>query len=76
MVDPLRPGAVERIVAQTVPVSEFRNGAAACLRTIRTIGPVRLTKHGRAVAVIVTPEEYESLWRAREALRRAGKQHA
>ena len=43
-----------------VPVSDFRQGAAAILRKIRdSKEPVVVTQRGRAAAVLLSVEEYE-----------------
>lgn len=53
-----RPNVVEDIQ----PLSDFRNRMAAMLdQTNRTGRPLVLTQHGRAVAVMLSPEEYERL---------------
>lgn len=47
-------------VPDIVPVSDFRQGAAAILRKIRdSKEPVVVTQRGRAAAVLLSVEEYE-----------------
>ncbi len=47
-------------VPDIVPVSDFRQGAAALLKRLReNRGPVVVTQRGRAAAVLLSVEEYE-----------------
>ncbi len=47
-------------VPDIVPISDFRQGAAALLRRVRdSREPVVVTQRGRAVAVLLSVEEYE-----------------
>ena len=47
-------------VPEIVPVSDFRQGAAALLRRVRdSKEPVVVTQRGRAAAVLLSVEEYE-----------------
>ncbi len=43
-----------------VPLTEFRSRAAELIEQLEH-GPIVLTQHGRSVAVMVPPEEYERL---------------
>ncbi len=53
-----------------VPVSDFRQDAAAVLKRLRSgAGPLVVTQRGRAVAVMQSIEAYEKLERERELLR-------
>jgi prevent-host-death family protein len=53
-----------------VPVSDFRQDAAAVLKRLRSgTGPLVVTQRGRAVAVMQSIEAYEQLERERELLR-------
>ena len=47
-------------IPDIVPVSDFRQGAAALLRRVRDSNePVVVTQRGRAAAVLLSVEEYE-----------------
>lgn len=47
-------------VPDIVPVSDFRQGAAALLRRVRdSREPVVVTQRGRAAAVLLSVEEYD-----------------
>ena len=47
-------------IPEIVPVSDFRQGAAALLRRVRdSKEPVVVTQRGRAAAVLLSVEEYE-----------------
>ena len=47
-------------VPDIIPVSDFRQGAAAILRKIHDSNePVVLTQRGRAAAILLSVEEYE-----------------
>ncbi len=53
-----------------VPVSDFRQDAAAVLKKLQTgAGPLVVTQRGRAVAVLQSVEAYEKGERERELLR-------
>lgn len=57
-------------IPDIVPVSDFRQNAAAVLKKLKTAdGPLVVTQRGRAVAVIQSVEAYEKLERERELLR-------
>ena len=57
-------------IPDIVPVSDFRQDAAAVLRRLQSgTGPLVLTQRGRAVAVMQSIDAYEKLERERELLR-------
>jgi prevent-host-death family protein len=57
-------------VPDIVPVSDFRQGAAALLRKVReSRQPVFVTQRGRAAAVLLSVEEYERREQEHELLR-------
>ena len=57
-------------IPDIVPVSDFRQDAAAVLKRLQSsAGPLVVTQRGRAVAVIQSVEAYEKLERERELLR-------
>ena len=57
-------------IPDIVPVSDFRQDAAAVLKRLRSgSGPLVVTQRGRAVAVMQSIEAYEKLERERELLR-------
>ncbi|MFO7653202.1 MAG: type II toxin-antitoxin system Phd/YefM family antitoxin [Candidatus Krumholzibacteriia bacterium] len=57
-------------IPDIVPVSDFRQDAAAVLKRLQTsAGPLVVTQRGRAVAVMQSVEAYERLQRERELLR-------
>jgi len=57
-------------IPDIVPVSDFRQDAAAVLKRLQTsAGPLVVTQRGRAVAVLQSVEAYEKLRRERELLR-------
>lgn len=57
-------------IPDIVPVSDFRQNAAAVLKKLKTAdGPLVVTQRGRAVAVMQSVEAYEKLERERELLR-------
>jgi len=57
-------------IPDIVPVSDFRQDAAAVLKRLQaSAGPLVLTQRGRAVAVMQSVEAYEKVQRERELLR-------
>jgi len=57
-------------IPDIVPVSDFRQDAAAVLKKLRSgDGPLVVTQRGRAVAVMQSIEAYEKLQQERELLR-------
>jgi len=57
-------------IPDIVPVSDFRQDAAAVLKRLQSSrGPLVVTQRGRAVAVMQSVEAYEKLQRERELLR-------
>jgi len=57
-------------IPDIVPVSDFRQDAAAVLRRLQSgTGPLVVTQRGRAVAVMQSVDAYEKLERERELLR-------
>jgi len=57
-------------IPDIVPVSDFRQDAAAVLKKLRAgTGPLVVTQRGRAVAVLQSIKDYEKLERERELLR-------
>lgn len=55
---------MKRINVQTDirPLSEFRKNMAEMIQELnQSRSPLVLTQHGRSVAVVMSPEEYESL---------------
>jgi prevent-host-death family protein len=50
------------VAEDILPIGEFKTHASAVLRRIRSTGrPVVVTQNGRAAAVVMSAEEYESL---------------
>lgn len=61
-------------VPKIVPVSDFRQDAAAVLRRVRgSREPLVITQRGRAAAVIVSIEAYERAIYERELLRQLAR---
>ena len=61
-------------VPKIVPVSDFRQDAAAVLRRVRSSRePLVITQRGRAAAVIVSIESYERAAYERELLRQLAR---
>jgi prevent-host-death family protein len=57
-------------IPDIVPVSDFRQDAAAVLKRLQSgSGPLVVTQRGRAVAVMQSVEAYEKRERERELLR-------
>ena len=57
-------------IPDIVPVSDFRQDAAAVLKKLQSSGgPLIVTQRGRAVAVMQSVEAYEKLQQERELLR-------
>ena len=53
----------------TVPVRDLKETAKICATVRKASGPVIVTKNGYPELVLITPEEYEELARAREKQR-------
>jgi len=50
------------VARDIVPVGEFKTHASEMLRVLERTGrPLVITQHGRAKAVVITPEEFEEL---------------
>jgi prevent-host-death family protein len=50
------------VAEDLVPIAEFKSHASEMLRRMHeTRRPLVITQHGRAAAVVLTPEEYEAL---------------
>ena len=50
------------VARNIVPIGEFKTHASEMLRTLEETGrPLVITQHGRAQAVVITPEEFEEL---------------
>ena len=61
-------------VPSIVPISDLRQDAAAVLRHVRAVGqPLIITQRGRAAAVMLSIEAYESAEEERELLRLLAK---
>ena len=57
-------------IPEMVPVSDFRQDAAAVLKKLQSgTGPLVVTQRGRAVAVMQSIDSYEKQERERELLR-------
>jgi len=57
-------------VPAIIPITDFRQGAAAALDRVRRFGePVVITQRGRAAAVMLSMEAYEQGERERQILR-------
>ena len=57
-------------IPELVPISDIRQRQVAILASL-TAGPVILTQHGRAAAVMVSPAEYDRMVTALEDLQDA-----
>ena len=58
----------------TIPVTDLRQDAAAALKRMRDSGqPIVITQRGRATAVMVSVEAYESAEHERQLLRLLAK---
>ena len=48
-----------------ISIAEAHNRLSALLKLVENKGPITITRRGRAVGVIISPEEYEGLRQVR-----------
>jgi prevent-host-death family protein len=70
MTDSHQPNGESRAIPELVPLSALRARQGEVLAKLRQ-GPLVLTQHGRAVAVLVSPEEWNALHQDLQRLARA-----